>query len=213
MNEKEMVTLWKSYDQKLERILSLNNEMIIHMTKAKLNDTINTMRRPKQIMLFIGIPYTLLLYFLSFIGYQAGGFFVSIGFGMIGLIMTGVIIGYIYHLHLINQIKRSQDIIAVQTKIAQLKISSFNIARLVVLQLPFWSICWMSLDALKASPLIYGGINAIVFIGLSYIAFWLYKEMSITGDSKVSRIFFSGMEWDPILKASKILDQIKEYQK
>ena len=213
MNDKELLNIWKSYDQKLEEVLSINKKIIGKITKSRLNQTIDKLKRPKQMMLVIGIPYTLFLYIITFIGFNAGGLFVMIGFGGISIIMTGVIISYIYHLYLIKQIKSSDDVIFVQTQISKLKISSFNVARITIIQLPFWSICWMSLQASKNSLLIYGGVNILVFLGLSWVAHWMYTRLDIQNrKSKINQIFFSGSEWNPILKASDMLAQIKEYQ-
>jgi hypothetical protein len=214
MKDIEIVNIWKSYDQKLDEVLSLNKEIVYDLTKEKARNTIGTMRKPKRAMLIIGIPYTIFHCFITFIGYKAGAIFVTLGFGSISLIISAIIIGYFYHLHLINSINRLQEVVDVQKKIAELKISSFNIARLALVQIPFWSICWMSLDALKKSPMLYGGINLIVFLALAYFSYWLYKRLNLqNSDSKISRLFLSGAEWEPIINASEILDQLKDYKK
>jgi hypothetical protein len=214
MKDIELVDIWKSYDQKLDEVLTLNKEIVFELTKEKVGKTIRTMRRTKKTMLFIGIPYTLFLYILTFIGYNAEGIFVLIGFGSISLIMTAIIIGYFYHIYLINSISRAQEVFDVQKKISELKISSFNIVRLSIIQIPFWSICWMSLDAFKKSPIIYGGVNLIVLLGLIYLSVWLYKSLNPRNtNSKVREFFLSGTEWEPIKKASEILEQLKDIRK
>lgn len=213
MEDNELLKIWKSYDQKLDQVLLLNKQLVSSLTKNDLNKTINKLKRPKIVMLLIGIPYTFLLYFITFIAYQAGGFFVSIGFGAISLIMNIVIVSYIYHLYLISEINKNDNIIEVQKKLSSLKISSFSTVKLALLQIPFWSICWMSLDALKNSIFWYGGINFLIFLGLSYCSYWLYKNLNIHNlDSKLNQFFFSGSEWDPIIKSLDILQQLKEYK-
>jgi len=213
MENNELKAIWNAYDQKLDKVLSFNRELVYAMTKNKLNTTIGVMRAPKAGALLFGIPYTILLYFITFIGYQAGAFFVTMGFGIIALIMAGVIVGYCYQLHLISEISRAENIVIVQRKIADLKISSFNLARLAIIQLPFWSVCWVSMEALQDSPLLYGGANLIVFLGLSYLSYWLYTSLSMSSmDTKLSKLFFSGVEWQPILKASEILTQLEELE-
>jgi len=214
MKDIELVNIWKSYDQKLDEVLSLNKEIVFELTKEKVAKTIRTMRKSKKAMLLIGIPYTLFLYLLTFIGYNAKGIFVMFGFGSISLIMTAIIIGYFYHIYLINSISRSQEVFDVQKKISELKISSFNIVRLAIIQIPFWSICWMSLEAFKKSPIIYGGVNLIVLIGLIYLSYWLYKNLNPRKpNSKVRKLLLSGIEWEPIKKASEILEQLKDIRK
>lgn len=209
MQDQELISLWKSYDQKLEKVLTVNKEILFSLTQEKLNRSIGSLRGPKLTVLFFGIPFTILLYFLTFIAYSAGGIFPMIGFGSISLILTGLIIGYSYHLVLINQIRRSGEIAVVQRKLASLTISSFNLTRLGILQLPFWSICWMSMDALTQSPFIYGGVNLAVFLGLTFLAFYIYKRLDFRQrNSKVSRIFLAGKEWEPLVKSAEILEEM-----
>ena len=213
MEDKELMNIWKAYDQKLDQVLSVNKQLVHGLTRGAFDKKINRMKWPKRMLLLIGVPYTLLLFFVTFIGVQAGAVFVSLGFGAIALIMTIVLIAYSYQLYLISEINSSDDIVAVQQKLSSLKLSSFNTAKLIVLQLPFWSICWMSYEALKNSMLVYGGVNLIVFLGLCYLTYWLYQQLDIQNlDSRVNQFFFSGVEWDPIIQSGKILEQLREYE-
>lgn len=212
MNDTELFNIWQSYDRKLDKVLRVNEQVTFDLLKGKLDKSIGKMKRPKRLMLAIGIPYTILLYFITGIAWKAGAVFVFLGFGAIALIMAAVVVSYFYHLHLIHEINHSDDVVEVQEAMSKLEIASFNSIRLSILQIPFWSLCWVSLDALRQSWLIYGGINLAVFLGLAYLAYWLYKELDIRHpSSKVSRFFLSGSEWDPILKSTEILEQLKAY--
>lgn len=213
MKEDDIFNIWKSHDQKLNQVLTLNRRIVYEVTRNKLNKNIDALRWPKSLMLVLGIPYTLILCFITWVAFSAEAYIMMFGFGVISLIMIGVIFGYIYHLVLIARINRSEDIIEVQMKIALLKISSFRIARLSILQIPFWSICWTSISGLMAAPILYGGINLILFLGLSYGAVKLYRNLSLDEpDTAIYKLFFSGSEWEPIVRASEILEQLKEYK-
>lgn len=212
LQDKELLAIWSTYDQKLDQVLSLNKEIVRNMTTEKVSRTIRRLRLPKLAMVVIGIPYTLVLYTITFLAFLGGAPFVMIGFGAISLIMTVILIIYGYHLYLIYQINCAQEIVDVQQKIAKLRLSTYGLARWTVVQLPFWSVCWMSLDAHKASPFLYGGINLMVFLALCYLAYLLYSRLDIRhSDSRVRRFFLSGSEWEPIIKASNILEELKEY--
>ena len=209
-DNREIHDIWQRYDQKLDEVLTLNKTLILALTKRKFKENISSLKRPKWLMLLIGIPYTLLLCFVTWIAYKAEAMIVMFSFGIISLIMIAVIIGYIYQLALLLNIRRTEEVIEFQTKVAGLKISSFNIARISILQIPFWSACWISMDELINSPFVYGGINLIVFSVLSCLSYRLYKNLSLTDrSSSISNIVFSGSEWSPLLKASDLLDQIK----
>lgn len=214
MQDKELLRIWKSNDKKLAQMLTLNKKIVADITTLKISKTINQMRLPKQIMLFLGIPYCVLLYFLAFIGFQAGGVFFTLGFGIIAFIMTTVIMLYFYHLYLINRIDNNDNVVEVQEQLSKLKIASFNSTKLSILQLPFWSICWINLEALQTAPLLYGGINLVIFIGLGYLSYSLYQQVDPQNmDSKINQVIFSGNEWEPILKSTKLLEQLNIIQK
>ncbi len=214
MENNDLQGLWQSNDQKLEQILAINKVLAIDLTKEKLNKQISRLYRPKWTAILIGIPYTLLLMAITAIASIAKAYFVAIGFGAISLVMLILLVNYFYHLYLISQVQNNEDILSTQEHLSKLRISSFNSLNLAVFQLPFWSICWISIDAVKESPFIYGGINLLVFSLLAYSALWLYQKLSYRNkDSTIRDFFLSGSEWEPILKSTEILAQIKEYEK
>ncbi|MBT8232772.1 MAG: hypothetical protein HKO66_09930, partial [Saprospiraceae bacterium] len=100
MEDKDLQNMWKSQDQKLDNILTLNKALMRDMLNEKLRRNVTSLRLPKRLLLLIGIPYTILLCFITWVAYQAGGFFVMVGFGMISIIMIATIIGYCYQLYL-----------------------------------------------------------------------------------------------------------------
>jgi hypothetical protein len=213
MENNDIMALWKSNDEKLEKVLVINKQIAYDLTRSKLNRNILSMIWPKSGMLLIGIPYTLVLGLITFVASQAGAYLVMLGFGIITSIMFATIIGYIYQLFLISGISKTQEIVDVQKQLANLRLASYNIARLAVVQLPFWVICWMSLDALHDSPFLYGGINLVIIIAFTYAAMRIYKELDPQKPtSKINQLFFAGREWEPIQRASDIIEQLKEYE-
>jgi len=184
MNENELKNIWEIQDQKIDSILSINKE-----------------------------SYTLILIFITIITFLSGAYIMTIGFGIIAFIMLFTIISYLYHIHLIRQISHTEDVIQTQEQLSKLKISSFNCIRLAIIQIPFWSICWISINALTESPILYGGINLLIFLALSFSSYWLYTELDTNKkNSKVRELFLSGSDWEPIEKSNQLLEQIKQYQ-
>lgn len=211
MKEIDLVNIWKSYDNKLDKVLTLNKEMAFALTKRKLNKTINRMIIPKSIFLLIGVPYTLLHCLITIITFKAEAYIMCFGFACIAIIMALTSFGYFYHLVLISKVNNAESISVVQKRVADLKVSSLKIARLSIMQLPFWSICWISISALIASPIVYGGVNLFIILLLSYISYYLYRRLN-EKSSKVSQLIFSGTEWTALIKSKEILDQLREYE-
>lgn len=214
MENIELQNIWKSYDQKIQSMLTINKEIAINLSKHKLDKQMSRLYRPKWTGVLIGIPYTMLLMVITFIASNANAYLVALGFGIISLIMVIILGNYFYQLYLISEIRNSDDVLSTQQQVSKLRISSFNSLNFAVFQLPFWSICWISIDALKESPFVYGGINLLVFLILTYISYWFFQKLNYKQkESKVRNFFMSGSEWEPILKSAEILEQIKEYEK
>lgn len=214
MENIELQNIWKSYDRKLESMLAINKDIAVNLSRQKLNKQISRLYRPKLTAIIIGVAYTIFLIVIATITSLAKAYFMAIGFGAIALIMMVVILFYMYQLYLISKIKRDEEVLATQQLFAQLRISSFNGLKLSIFQLPFWSICWISINGLKDSPLVYGGVNLLIFLTLCYLSYWTYKKLGYKNEkSKVRDFFLSGGEWEPILKSEEILEQIKGYKK
>ena len=213
MENIELQNIWKSYDQKISSMLEINKDIAINLSKQKLDKQISRLYRPKWTAVLIGIPYTILLINITIIASIADAYLIAIGFGIISLIMAILLGNYFYQLYLISEIRSSNEVLSTQQQLSKLRISSFNSLSFAVFQLPFWSMCWISIEALKESPLVYGGINLLVFLILGYISYWLFQKLSYNQkESKVRDFFLSGNEWEPILRSTEILEQIKEYE-
>ena len=214
MENIELQNIWKSYDQNILSMLEINKDIARNLSKQKLDKQISRLYRPKWTSVLIGVPYTILLIVITIIASIANAYLVAIGFGAISLIMAILLGNYFYKLYLISEIRNSDEVLSTQQQLSKLRISSFNSLNFAVFQLPFWSICWISIEALKESPLVYGGMNLLVFLILAYISYWLFQKFSYNQkESKVRNFFLSGSEWEPILKSTEILEQIKEYEK
>jgi hypothetical protein len=214
MDNIELQHIWKSYDQKIQSVLTVNKEIALNLSRQKLDKQIRKLNRPKWTGVLIGLPYTIFLIGITITAAISNAYFVAIGFGAISLIMAIVLGNYFYQLHLISEIRSSDDVLFTQEQLSKLRISSFRSLNFAVFQLPFWSVCWISIEALKASPFVYGGINLIVFLILTFISFWLFRKLSYKHkESKIRDFFLSGSEWEPIAKSAEILEQIKEYEK
>ncbi len=213
MEQQEWNKLWASQNKNLQSGLKLNKDMAIAITLQKIDAQMQKTQRPMWTAVLLGIPYTLLLIAITTIGIWARAPFVAIGFGCIAILTILTLTKYFYHLHLIAQVKRADAVLPTQKLLSRLKISSYQSLHLAIFQLPFWSVCWMSLDAVKEDPALYGGVHLIIFVLLAAIAFWMYHKVKhAPRESKLRQALSSGPEWDPIFRSEELLAQIAEYQ-
>lgn len=214
MENIELQNIWKSYDQKLESMLAIHKDIAVNISRQKLNKQISRLYRPKFTAIVIGVPYTLLLIAVTIVAYTAKAYVATVGFGAISMLMILLLWHYLYQLYLIGRVRNDDEVLSTQQQLSKLRISVYRSLNLAVFQLPFWAICWVSISALKESPIIYGGLNLLIFIILSYLSYWLYQKLNSKNQiSKVRNFFLSGSDWEPIVRSAEILEQIKEYQK
>ena len=213
-HDKESIfDIWKSVDAQLESSVHVNKKMSSSLSTERFKKQIRQLNRPKRRALLIGIPYFCLLTAVVFLSVKARAPFVAIGFGAIALVMFITLSLYIYQLVLIRKLRTSDQIVSMQKRLSRLRLTSFTSLHLALFQLPFWSICWMSLDALKEDPIFYGGTNLLVFLVLSFLAFWLYKQLHPKSKySWLKSIVYSGNEWEPLIRSLHLLDEIKEFE-
>ena len=131
---------------------------------------------------------------------------------MILLFSVLAIAVYIRQIVLINQINLSESIVDVQEELAVLKASTINIARILWLQLPFyttfyWSSEWIHRDLnfwFAAFPV------TLLFTAL---AIWLYRNISYkNAEKKWFRILLGNTEWGSVIRAIKYQKEIEEFK-
>lgn len=212
MNTNKLSEVWNSENEKMDAALGLKTEHILALTRQKVKLQMQRLYGPKIRALIFGLPYSIVLGCIAVFSYLSEAYLVSFGFAAIALfslVLNGL---YLHQLFLIRQVKRSEGILTTQRKIAQLKISSYQCIFAAVFQIPFWTICWMSVDALIDSPLIYGGVHLVLFALASYGAYWIYRSVGAENQtSRIRNFFLSGREWEPIQKAADVLRQTEEY--
>jgi|GEM_PF-2176651 len=213
MNDNEILTLWKTYDQQLKKVLAVNQQMAEEVTQLKVKKLLSGTARVKKFTILVGCLFLALCWMAVIAGLKAGAVFFTVGFGAIALINASLVIAYFYHLYLIQKIDTSDSIVSVQENLSRLKISGFKITRLSLVQIPCWFVCWISYDAFLGSFWSYGVISIFFVLGSGYGTYWLFKNLHIDHlDSKISRLFFSGLDWDPIVQSVRILEQVKAYK-
>jgi hypothetical protein len=61
MENIEIINLWKQYDEKLEKSLSLNQKIIAELQQQKVKNALKPARNYKYIAVFVGVIYSALI--------------------------------------------------------------------------------------------------------------------------------------------------------
>lgn len=214
MEDAALINLWKSYDKKLEEVLTINKKHTEEITQMKIQTFLSSMKPLKIFAIVVGILWVgfVDVLILNLFSVASPFFLISAG---IQVIITKVAIGiYLYQLVLIQQVDTNQPVVATQHKLAQLKSSTLWVARLLFLQLPVWTTFFWSKGIFESGNLPYLVINGAITLLFTYVAFWLFFNIKFENrDKKWFRLIFNGKEWTPVIKSMELLREIEDYQK
>jgi len=217
MNESELKKLWQTTNEKLEENLALNNELKNDMTSVKVHGIIGSMKPLKIFTLIVGILWV--VFGAGFLGgifantYQEVNKFFLYS-ATVQVVLTAIALGiYIFQLIKIYQVEITDPILQTQKKLAELKVSTLWVARIMFLQIPVWTTFWWNETMLNDWNALQWGVTLSVTIAATILSIWLF--MNIKYENRNKRWFnliFTGKEWSPLMKSIEMLDQIKDYE-
>ncbi|RZL62031.1 MAG: hypothetical protein EOO93_10805 [Pedobacter sp.] len=214
MENLEIINLWKQYDEKLEKSLSLNKKILIELQQQKAKKALKPARNYKYIAVLNGLVYAgLIIYFFNYL-HPFASIFVKVSV-IIHLIVTLIAIGmYVRQLMLISEIDRSENVIHMQQKMATLQSSTLKVIGVCFLQLPVFITWGISFDLINNNPLAFWLIYMPLVVLFAYSGFWLYRNINIKNiEKKWLRMMFYGAEWNAILKSGTFIEELKEFEK
>lgn len=214
MENIEIINLWKQYDEKLEKTLSLNQKIVAELQQQKVKNALKPARNYKYLAVLNGLVYAgLIVYFLYYLNPFASVFIkVSVA---IHLVVTLVAIGmYVRQLVLISEIDRSENVLQMQQKMATLQSSTLKVIGVCFLQLPVFITWGISFELINNNPLGFWLIYVPIVLLFAFVGIWLYRNINIKNmDKKWLRIMFYGAEWNSILRSGKLLKEIETFEK
>lgn len=119
---------------------------------------------------------------------------------------------YLYQLITIYQVDISDPILITQKKIANLKISTLWVTRILCLQLPVWTTFWWNEVMFQEWNVFQWLITGSVTLAFVFAAIWLFFNIKFENrDKKWFKLIFNGKEWTPLIKSMELLEQLDDY--
>ena len=214
MEDAAIIHLWKNYEKKLEESLTLNKQNAEDITHMKIRSFLASMRPTKIFMLLLGITWVMLADIIIIHTFHIASPFFLVSAG-VQVLLTKLAIGiYLYQLILIQQVDISEPILSTQEKLSRLKSTSLWCVRILFLQLPVWTTFYLTpamLTSGNTGLLLVQFVVTMVFTGA---AAWLFMNIRYSNSHKKwFRAIFQGREWDPVIKAMSLLEQVQEYRR
>lgn len=202
----------KTEETSLMHAMQLNIGLLTVLQKQRANSKLRSLAAIKIIAVILGIIWVL---FLAVLVYGTGFNYpyFSISASAIIIFTVIAIVVYIKHFILIRQINYSESITATQKKLSELKLSTINVARVLFLQMPFyttwfWSSTWIHYDELN-----FWLITFPITLAFTVLAIWLYKNISpANSHKKWFRILFNSPEWTLVIKANEFIKVIDDFE-
>ncbi len=214
MQELEIINLWKQYDEKLEKSISLNQRVIAELQQQKAKNALRPAKQIKRFAVVAGLVYVACLSFLVYHALRFENIFFVSSLGISIVITLIAIVVYIDQLYLINDIDNSESVVHMQQKLADLQTSTLKIVRILLLQLPFYSTWYINFEWIRESPNSFYFIHLPIVFLFALAAVWLYRNIDIKNmDKKWFKLLFSGPEWTTIVKSGQFLKEIEHFEK
>ncbi|ELR71203.1 hypothetical protein C900_03007 [Fulvivirga imtechensis AK7] len=212
MNELELKSVWKTYDQKLNRLLEINYQQLKTLQSERAGSIIRSFMKGHVVVMLLGIAWVIFLGFLVF--NIRGNIYFTISAGLIILFNVFAVIAYLQHLAILGSIDIAESIIKTQQKLARVNTSYINVGRILLLQTPFYCTWWYSQELItNASPLFWV-IQVAIVAALTAFAIYLFIKLSPHSSTdhwaKRTDKFFGA---EKLQKAITFLNKIEEFKK
>jgi hypothetical protein len=217
MNELELKRNWQNTNDKFEECFAINRTVTDDIMQKKVHSILGSMKPLKIFtvlvgLLWVGIGLILLISIYKNAFSDANKFFLFSATVQVLLTAISLII-YLYQLTKIYQVETYAPIIQTQKKLAQLKVSTLWVTRIMFLQLPVWTIFWWNDSMLVNWSIIQWIIPIFITGSFALIALWLFFNIKYENrNKKWFQLIFSGKEWAPIMKSMELLDQVDDYK-
>lgn len=214
MIENELKKIWKGYENQLENVLSVNQANTIEITKLKVSSQLSRLKPIKWFTIGCGMVWGVLLlsiFALSLLHRPLHLPFVLF-MGALAVINAIGVGTYIYHLVLIDQIDNSHEVVAAQRDLAKLKVSTLNVTRLLILQIPFY----VSLHLFLAGDAgwLFWVINIPIVVASVALTFWLFLKIDYQNrDQRWFKFLFDDHEWNGVTRSIELLEEIEELER
>ncbi len=214
MENIEIINLWKQYDEKLEKSLSLNQKIIVELQQQKAKNALKPARNYKIFAVFCGIMYAAMIAYFLYKVNPLASIFLKVSVALHLVVIVVAIAMYMRQIVLISEIDNSQNIIQMQKKLACLRVSTVNAIAVCFLQFPIFSTWNITFKMINETPLRFWFIQMPIVALFTFCGIWLFRNVDIKNmDKKWFKIMFYGVEWSSIMRSGKFLKEIETFEK
>src|SRR6185437_9897925 len=177
MSTDEFQLIWKEYDRKLERQMSLGRRLFADLQQQKVGAELRPVVRSRIVGIVVGFVWLWLMVFCLYLvrsqPVMAISFAVFCGCTVVG------IVGYIRDVAVIRSVSYAASVVETQRKLVGMQSTMLRDIRLAWLQLPFWASFFVSNGMIRAGGRLFYFIEVPVFLGFVGLAVFLYFNFTV----------------------------------
>lgn len=209
MDEAEIKNIWHSYDQKINRILAINQQQLRELQSEKAESKIQSFRRNHIRVMLLGVLWIFVLGFLVY--HTLENIYFAISLSSIILFNVFAVLLYLRHIIILSEINISESIAATQKKLAKVYKSYTNSGRILLLQAPFYCTWWYTEELVNNGDMVFWSIQFLIVALFTALSIYFFIQLSPTNPSnkwqqRSNKIFGAAK----LQKAMNFLNEIEE---
>ncbi len=217
MKDSELKQYWATANEKLEMSFLINKINKDELRQPKVYHFISEMKAIKLFtlicgILWVGIGSAILSGVYLYHYTDANKFFLFSA--TIHIVLTGIaIIVYLYQTITIYTLDITEPVLKTQERLTKLVSTTLLVTRVLVLQLPVWTIFYWNESMIENGSLLLWTIQTLITLLFTFTSLWLFFNIRFENrDKKWFRLIFEGKEWTPLLRAMELSEQIGKYK-
>ena len=215
MNDTDLKYLWQTGNNQIAINQKSDKSSLDKLTKRNISHFLSSMKPIKIFTLLAGLLWVLgigyVLIKLTIIAYdQVSPYFLYSAFFQVMLTAMAVII-YIIQLSTLYSIDFNKPVVILQKTLINLKASTLNVTKILILQLPFWTTFYWNESMFKNGTLPLFILQGAVTISFTCLAIWLFFNLKYeNADKWWFKLLLQGKEWEPLITSIGILNDMEE---
>jgi hypothetical protein len=215
MNDTDLKYLWQAGYEQIAISQKSDKTSLDNLTKRNVSHFLSSMKPIKIFTLLVGLLWVFsigyVLIKLTINAYdQVSLYFLYSAYFQVMLTAMAVIL-YIIQLSTLYSIDFNKPVVILQKTLINLKASTLNVTRILILQLPFWTTFYWNESMFKNGTLPLFILQGAVTISFTCLAIWLFFNLKFeNADKWWFKLLLQGKEWEPIIASIDILNDMEE---
>jgi hypothetical protein len=182
MSTDEFQQLWKAYEEKLQRSIKINGQLLEALQSRKVRTAFNWQIVCKILIIGLSIAWNIVVANLLWYYHTEPAFVIA---AIMVLAFTGFAIGgYMLQVILLLQINLSDSILGTQKQLAHLEALIIQTLRVPFLQAPAYTFFFISRHQMATATVGYWIIQGCITGALVFLSAWVFRHITVLNASR-----------------------------